>query len=373
MFSHFKTQNYEECYIVLEPIEKNMNISDSIKNVMFQYANLCREYRLDNDSLIYVKIFLSDIANQAGIVSEFMKKEEMFFYFLIGQPPASGSKISMESYHIKNTNNKIEKEYEESRIILKHNKYTSIWGSLVPMVDGTSYEQTRCVLNSLDAQIKKYNGIVRNNVIRTWFYIRDIDNNYQGMVNCRREWFERAGMTKKTNYIASTGIEGYSMFHSHLVRLDYLAAIDLTPEQITYMSAPENMNPTHEYGVTFERGTRITFGDCSHYYISGTASIDNKGNILYPTDIIKQTERTFTNIEALLKKYDSGIDDLKIILVYVRDYSEYGVLDDYLKSTIRGSIPYIILKAPVCRPGWLVEAEGIAKNPNCNKSFENFM
>ena len=138
------------------------------------------------------------------------------------------------------------------------------------------------------------------------------------------------------------------------------------------MSAPENMNPTHEYGVTFERGTKVTYGDRSHYYISGTASIDNKGNIVFQNDVLKQTERALINIKALLSGYNADIDDLKIMIVYLRDYSDYQVVNNYLKGRFNGSIPYIILNAPVCRPGWLVEIEGIAINNHKNDMYEDF-
>ena len=38
------------------------------------------------------------------------------------------------------------------------------------------------------------------------------------------------------------------------------------------------------------------------YYISGTASIDKYGHVLYLGDLEKQTNRLLENIEALLKE-----------------------------------------------------------------------
>ena len=45
------------------------------------------------------------------------------------------------------------------------------------------------------------------------------------------------------------------------------------------------------YKGTFEQGTRLVPGDRSLCFISGTASIDSKGQVVHPFDVTKQTER----------------------------------------------------------------------------------
>ena len=88
------------------------------------------------------------------------------------------------------------------------------------------------------------------------------------------------------------------------------------------MSAPDYLCPTYHYNVTFERATQVTYEDQSHYYISGTASIDREGNILYIGDVEKQANRTLIYINALLSKYNADLKDLKILIVYLRDMPE---------------------------------------------------
>lgn len=44
--------------------------------------------------------------------------------------------------------------------------------------------------------------------IRTCFFVRDVDVNYAGVVKGRKEEFVRLGLTEKTHYLASTGIQG---------------------------------------------------------------------------------------------------------------------------------------------------------------------
>ena len=68
--------------------------------------------------------------------------------------------------------------------------------------------------------------------------------------------------------------------------MDSYAVDGLEPGQIQFLYAPTHLNPTYEYGVTFERGTAVTYGDRKQVFISGTASIDNRGEIVYPGDIV---------------------------------------------------------------------------------------
>ena len=64
--------------------------------------------------------------------------------------------------------------------------------------------------------------------------------------------------------------------------MDTYAVDGLKSEQIHYLYAPTHLNPTYEYGVSFERGTYVDYGDRRQVFISGTASINNKGEVVCP-------------------------------------------------------------------------------------------
>lgn len=140
--------------------------------------------------------------------------------------------------------------------------------------------------------------------------------------------------------------------------------------QITFLYAPEHLNPTYEYGVTFERGVYIDFGDRRKVYISGTASIDNKGLIVHPGDIVKQVYRTWENVEALLNEAECGFEDLMQMIVYLRDISDYHIVKQLYDDKFP-NIPKIIVLAPVCRPGWLIEMECIAAKSMLNSKYRD--
>ena len=191
-----------------------------------------------------------------------------------------------------------------------------------------------------------------------YFPVQNVDVNYAGVVKARKEVFVTQNLTEKTHYIASTGIEGRHALPEVTVQMDTYAVKGLEESQIKYLYGSTHLNPTYEYGVTFERGTLVSYPDRKHIFISGTASIDNKGEILHPGNIRKQTERMLENVEVLMNEADSSLSDIAQAIVYLRDTADYSVVKKIFSD--KGfEFPYLIVHAPVCRPGWLIEMECI--------------
>ena len=153
--------------------------------------------------------------------------------------------------------------------------------------------------------------------------------------------------------------------------MDNYAIAGIQPQQIRYLYAPTHLNRTSDYGVSFERGTCVDYGDRSHVFISGTASINNKGEVVFAKDIVKQTQRMWENVEALLKEAECTFNDIAQIIVYLRDPSDYNVVSKLFRQKFPEK-PYIIVMAPVCRPNWLIEMECMAVRKNSNAAFECF-
>ena len=74
------------------------------------------------------------------------------------------------------------------------------------------------------------------------------------------------------------------------------------------------------------------------------------------------------NVEALLKEADCSYDDVCEMVVYLRDPSDYAVVSKLYKERFSDK-PYVIVLAPVCRPGWLVEMECMAIKAQENPVF----
>ena len=346
----------------------DMSFDEALEELRDVYASLSDDLKLDKNTLQFTRVYLSDYANEylPLLNSDLYRILQSGVVSVIEQRPIYGP-VSLFSYHIKDETGYLRKynviadpEKEFQKMLTNGNSYSLLWTANSTGDGADSKTQTENLFSELSANVSKYRMSLRENTVRTWIYVRDIDNNYKGMVVARRELFDSIGLTDKTRYIASTGIEGKSVNRKALVTLDSLSIGNLKEEQIIRMEALDNLSSTIDYGVTFERGLRIRFGDRSHMYISGTASIDNRGEILYPGDIRGQTERTIDNIEALLRPHGATIDDMRYIILYVRNRKHYQFIQDILLSRLPSDIPLISVEGAVCRPGWLIEMEGVA-------------
>ena len=312
---------------------------------------------------IMKRYFLSDSTNQQPL----MRQQKNISVSLIQQQPLDGTKIAAWLY----LQSGVEVREQNGAVVVSHNGYQHLWKMGMVKNQGDSAQQTEALLTEYETMLSKFNATLAENCIRTWFFVRDVDTNYHGLVVARRENFVQQGLTEKTHYISSTGIGGSPADTKALVQLGTYAITGLEPEQQHYLYAPTHLNPTYEYGVTFERGTVVEYGDRDHIFISGTASINNKGEVEHIGDIILQTKRMWKNVEALLKEGNSDFDDVMQIIVYLRDTADYEVVKALFAERFP-HIPTVITLAPVCRPTWLVEMECIAVKERQNEKFRKF-
>ena len=115
----------------------------------------------------------------------------------------------------------------------------------------------------------------------------------------------------------------------------------------------------------------MEYGDRAHVLISGTASINNKGEVIHVGDIVKQTERMWENVGKLLEEGGTTFDDVAQIIVYLRDISDYPMVKAMFDRKFPDT-PRVFTLAPVCRPTWLIEMECTAVKEGHNPSFRDF-
>jgi len=328
---------------LLMPFEKGLD-------VLFENIRKVVE---DNGTPVLMRFFVSDPANQ----TESVRKRMVFDcpVSIIGQAPLNGTKIAAlvwcrESAAICRIGDKMHKVTERGI-----DEYWFTGG--LSGADG-SYNQTVALLDELGAGLEAQGLTLESNCMRTWLFVQNIDVNYKGVVDGRNTVFDRHGLTPDTHFIASTGIEGRTEKCANKVMLDAVA-VSGPGVLVNYLNGASHLNRTSQYGVRFERGTRIEYPDRNHVYISGTASIDNNGKILYEGDIVRQTERMIENVGVLLEEAGCGFGQVGSMIVYLRDSADYAVVKDIFDKRFP-DCPRVIVQAPVCRPGWLVEMECIA-------------
>ncbi len=319
--------------------------------------------------LFFLRFFCSDVYTQAPLLNRLWRQDFPCQRIYIGQTPLDSAYISLQAYCINNVQKYLE---EDGSLLVRHGSYQSLWTLDYPPVPENSQAQSEAVIFSLQDKLRRHGLALERDAVRTWYYIRDIDNNYAGMVKSRVTRYEACGLTPDTHFIASTGIEADAPRPDVLVWLHGYAESGLRPEQITWLKAPDHLSPTHVYGVNFERATRVVYGDRAHCHISGTASIDHEGNVLHKGNVIRQFERAVENMDALLREGDMELRHLRSATVYLRDGHDYPRLAFLIKNLLPAQCVVNITRGLVCRPDWLVKIEGEAVAP-CHSSFPPFL
>ncbi len=362
--SSFYTQaGTSEHHVMIQMENTMLPVLQQFSNIEKAIQKIQKE-ELNDSTLIWKRFFSSDTINQAP----FIKPTNNEAVSIVQQPPLKGSKVAVWLYFIDNT---VTKNEGNGIISFKRNNFNHLIHTQLHERKGDVKQQTDVIFKQYTNDIANRGYSLKNNCIRTWIYVQDVDVQYAGMVVARKNYFEQEDLRPETHYIASTGIEGRYIYPEVLVLMDAYSIENIQESQIKYLKAPTHLNPTIEYGVTFERGTSINYGDRKHIFISGTASINNKGEIVHPMDIKKQTERTIENIQVLLAEAEAEMNNIAQMIVYLRDTADYQIVSKYLFEHYP-NIPQVIVLAPVCRPGWLIEIECIAIKETTNNQFEKF-
>lgn len=367
LFRYEVAGGVSEYHAILRVNNPRLTFTEQIESLQAAYDHLVSN-ELPGAVAVLKRYFLSDAANQANILISTQVEHSDCALSIIEQSPLDGTKVALWVYLQTNVQTRTlpHGDYEVS-----HGGYRHLWSASNFNKASKSEYQTRLLLNDYVMRLAEQGCSLADNCIRTWFFVQNVDVNYGGVVKARNEVFLTQNLTEKTHFIASTGIAGRHADHEVLVQMDAYAVDGLQKEQIHYLYAPTHLNPTYEYGVSFERGTYIDYGDRRHVFISGTASINNRGEIMYPGNIRRQTERMWENVETLLAEAECTFEHVGHLIVYLRDIADYAVVEEMFEERFP-NIPKVYLQAPVCRPGWLVEMECMAVKSIHNEAYRPY-
>jgi enamine deaminase RidA (YjgF/YER057c/UK114 family) len=130
------------------------------------------------------------------------------------------------------------------------------------------------------------------------------------------------------------------------------------------------LNEAYDYAskVSFVRGMRVELDNAVMLFISGTSSVNEKGESIHFGDMRAQTRRTFTNIKALLESEGADWHDIVRTTCYLADmrfYDEFNeVRNQFYEEEGLDPVPAsTAIEARICRPDLLVEIEAIAMIP----------
>jgi len=118
------------------------------------------------------------------------------------------------------------------------------------------------------------------------------------------------------------------------------------------------MGEASSYGSAFARASLLVEPGRKSLYISGTASIDAKGDIVAVGDIEGQLDCMFGNVRELLVKSGMNFGDAVSATAYLKRADDYHAF--WRAATEAGlptQLPMSVVFSHICRPEWLCEIE----------------
>jgi 2-iminobutanoate/2-iminopropanoate deaminase len=151
-----------------------------------------------------------------------------------------------------------------------------------------------------------------------------------------------------------------------VIDAELVTQLAATPVETSAITALNVLNEAYDYKSSFSRGLRIDLNGLRILLISGTASIDERGNSVHIGDFRAQLRRTYFNITGLLESEGATWKDIVRTTCYLRDIDrDYDAFNEertkFFKEQGLDPLPASTgIQAHLCRPELLIEIEAIA-------------
>ncbi len=250
------------------------------------------------------------------------------------------------------------------RVLLDGQVVGSVWsdsgarlcrlGDLRPLdVRGSDALQARATFLRLEQALERA-GFTFSQVVRTWFYNRDILGWYRDF-NLVRDGFFRTHGTFDGLVPASTGIGSPNPHGSAILA----GALAVRPEgeagRAAALASPLQC-PAPKYGRSFSRAVELSFPGLRRILVSGTASIEPGGASAHVGDMSAQIDLTLQVVAAILESRGAGWRDVTRGVAYLRRAEDLTVWQRYQERHLAG-LPIVTTRDVVCREELLFELE----------------
>jgi enamine deaminase RidA (YjgF/YER057c/UK114 family) len=215
-------------------------------------------------------------------------------------------------------------------------------------------------------QLLVRDGFSFRDVVRTWFFLRDILAWYGPFNAVRNAAYRRMrllGPNGDGRIPASTGIEGRNARGG-------FCALDLVALQARGGGRVEmrrlhsrKQSEATDYGSAFARAIEIVLGDARYIFVSGTASIDDHGRTAHVGDFEAQTGHTLEAVAALLEGAGASFGDVRQATAFLKNPCDGRSFDRIVERSGLEGVPLVTTVADVCREDLLFEIDATAVVP----------
>lgn len=219
------------------------------------------------------------------------------------------------------------------------------------LTEGTQANETFSILGGA----LKVAGFAFADIVRTWFYNRDILEWYDDF-NRVRSAFYRYHPFRTGSLPASTGIEGSNPAGTALTVAAW-AVQPLSGSAVIRELASPLQCPAPAYGSAFSRAMEITSGGRTRLLVSGTASIAPGGASIWPGDPARQVAQTMEVIGAILRSRDLDFSEVVRASAYFKHIADLPHFESWLRAHDLATLPFVPMHCDVCRDDLLFELE----------------
>jgi enamine deaminase RidA (YjgF/YER057c/UK114 family) len=215
-------------------------------------------------------------------------------------------------------------------------------------------QQTQLTLEALESALNAA-GMDTTNLVRTWFYNDRLLEWYGAFNAVRTRFYRDRGIFEKL-LPASTGIGGRNPHDTALVVAAEAIAFKVNGASVREISSPLQ-NQALGYGSAFSRAVEIETPGLRRLLISGTASINERGETVFKGDTAAQIDQTIRVVQAILESRSMNWADTVRAIAYVKNPGDAGTFSGFLRERSFPQLPWIIAKNDVCRDDLLFEIE----------------
>jgi enamine deaminase RidA (YjgF/YER057c/UK114 family) len=202
-------------------------------------------------------------------------------------------------------------------------------------------------------------GFSCTDMVRTWFYLRDILTWYDDFNRARNAAYQRFGLMpsagKPLILPSSTGIGGRTP-HGSAVTADILAVKHRAMPPAQILSNP-GQKEAFQYGSAFSRASLIKEAGADIVHVSGTAAIDEAGQSLYPEDDASQISCTLDKLTLLLEGAGATLGQTATANVFVKTAESADRFWKIAEARGLGDFPGVVVVADICRGDLLFEID----------------
>lgn len=211
----------------------------------------------------------------------------------------------------------------------------------------------------------KSEGASFRDVVRTWIYVDEILKWYNEFNSARNTCYTDFELLKNGDIThaediflpASTGIEGKNPEGTSTI-MDLLAVahrsntgIELKPLYGIRQRSP------YRYGSAFSRAMRLLEPEEKWVFVSGTASINEKGENIHIGNLNSQVKHTVEVVDSLIRPEGASFSDLCEATVFLKRKSDFSLYQETAESLGLSNIPAVYLVADVCWDELLFELD----------------